>query len=283
MTRPSGIPCGACGGVADDPAGSIPFYLKSGEIDTRLWRCGRCGTYTREIDLDDPRLRGHFEVASYTDPQAEARLRDYRAGFFAYLQSLAEAAIGRSLHGLRVLDVGAAYGHFLDRLLADGAQGEGVEIVEALRAQMAARGLVVHATVPTAVTAPFDVIFAIDSLYYFNDPQEALAAIRRIISPEGRLIIRVTNRVWLLDWLRVAGVAIGRDRFGDAKCNFSPEGMALLLQRAGFEPTRLIWREKGKRGQGRLLRLYYTLSAWASEYLTLPIAPGMIFIARPRM
>jgi SAM-dependent methyltransferase len=266
---------------AGEYVGTIPFYLKSGEIDTSLWYCQQCGTYTRDADFEDPTICGHFEVASYTDPAAEERLRQIRSGYFSYLAALLEEHGGRSLRGLRILDVGTAFGHFLERLRDVGAEPEGVEIVERLRQLATQRGLTVHSQIPGAEGGTFDVITAIDSLYYAHDPLALLERLRTLLRPGGFLVIRVANRAWLLDMLRVVGSSIGRDRFGDAKFNFSVHGIAFLLERAGIRAERIVWLERGKADPRAFMRMYYRVSAFLSEYLSLRVSPGMIVVARP--
>lgn len=272
--------CCACGRLADDLAGTIPFYLPDRDIDTELWRCGDCGTYTRDIDLDDPAMKCHFDVASYTDANSEPRLRQIRSGYFVYLSQQLQKHLQRPLSSSRVLDVGTAYGHFLERLKADGALAEGVEIVTQLRKSATERGLVVHESIPIRPGLLFDAVTVIDSLYYTNNPLKSLQQIRGLLNPSGCLLLRVANRTWLLDLLRTIGIEIHHDRFGDAKYNFSPEGVVRLLTHAGFRVEELIWNEEGKADPRSLIRMYYRMSPLLCKYLSFHIAPGMLVVAR---
>jgi SAM-dependent methyltransferase len=275
-----GTTCGACGCHADEWIGLIPFYLPDHDIDTQLWRCLGCGTYSRHIDLDDPALRRHFDVASYTSAEREARFRSVRTGYFVYIAELLEQSLDRPLKGARILDVGTAYGHFLELLNERGAIPEGVEIVAALRARGAERGLVVHDRIPDSPHQKYDAVTVIDSLYYTNDPLATLQRIRGVLAPRGSILIRVTNRIWLLDLLHTLGVAINRDRFGDAKYNFSPGGMLQLLDRAGFRVEYMIWEERGKADPRWMIRWYYKISELLCRYLSLRVTPGMLIVAR---
>lgn len=273
--------CGGCGLSVGEPVGVIPFYLPGREIHTPIWRCSECGTYIRDVDLSNPELLRHFEVASYTDLNAEHRIRAVRAGFFEYVLELLRAHLGRPLTGLRVLDFGCAYGHLLERLRDLDIPAEGVEVVRALRETVRQRGLTVHAQPPQPGTATFDIVVAIDSLYYTNDPAGTLKHLRALLAPDGCLLIRVPNRTWLLDLLRHAGFAIGNEWFGDAKHNFSIEGTLSLLRRAGFQVAEVHWSESGKADPRPVIRLYYKVASLMSEYLSLRITPGMIVLARP--
>lgn len=274
------IACGACGHPTSEQVAILPFYLPDRDIETPIWRCAECGTYSRDINLDDPALKRHFDVASYTDPATEERFRSVRAGYFVYLSHILKSRLNAPLNGLRVLDVGTAYGHFLEQLKSDGALVEGVEIVAALRHRADERGLTVHEGIPDGTSARFDAVTVIDSLYYTNEPLASLVSMRALLAPGGLLLVRVANRTWLLDLLRSVGVTIHRDRFGDAKYNFSPEGIVLLLTRAGFSVEDVIWNEKGKADPRWLIRQFYRLTPLLSAYLSLHVTPGMLLIAR---
>jgi SAM-dependent methyltransferase len=273
--------CGGCGHTEGEVIGEIPFYLPGHDIQTHIWRCTECGTYTRDVDLANPELQRHFEVASYTDLSAEHRIRAIRSGFFEYILGILRSNLGRPLTGSRVLDFGCAYGHFLERLRDLDIPAEGVEVVRALRETVRQRGMTVHAQPPQPGSATFDVIVAIDSLYYTNDPAATLRHLRALLLPEGCLLIRVANRTWLLDLIRHAGLAIGNDRFGDAKYNFSVSGTFSLLRRSGFQVVEVYWSEKGKADPRPVIRLYYKIAAFLSEYMSLKVTPGMIVLARP--
>lgn len=273
--------CGGCGSSAGEPVGAIPFYLPGRDILTPIWRCNECGTYIRDVDLSNPELQRHFDVASYTDLDAEHRIRAIRAGYFEYVLQLLQDHLDRPLTGLRVLDFGCAYGHFLERLRDLSIPAEGVEVVRALRETVRQRGMTVHAQPPQPGSATFDIVMAIDSLYYTNDPASTLEQLRALLAPNGCLLIRVANRAWLLDLMRHAGLAIGNDRFGDAKFNFSIPGTMCLLRRAGFQVTEVHWSERGKADPRPLIRMYYKTASRLSEYMSLRITPGMLVLARP--
>ncbi len=91
--------------------------------------------------------------------------------------------------------------------------------------------------------------------------------------------MRVTNRVWYLDFLRALGVALHRDRFGDAKFNFSPAGTVRMIERAGFRPREVIWVEKGKADPRLHIRVFYKVAGLLSEYMSLHWTAGILLFA----
>ena len=280
-TERSGVVCGACGEMADDRVGTIPFYLKSGVIQTRLWKCRSCGTYIRDTNYDTPSIREHFEVASYTDPRTEVTWRRLRVGLFRHILSIAESHIGRPYSGMRTLDIGTAFGILLEMLRDAGAQPEGVEIVAALRELARHRGLVVHATLDQLPVGSYQLITAIDSFYYMNDPRATLLRVKELMAEDGILIMRLTNRTWYFDATRALGRRISSARFDDIKFNFSIEGAQRLLERSGYRIENFYWSDKGRGDSRPLAAIYYRVSPFLSRHLSLRITPGMIIVARP--
>jgi SAM-dependent methyltransferase len=280
-TPSSGIPCGACGEWADEPAGRIPFYLKTGSIDTVIWKCKQCGTYVRETDYENPTIRAHFDITSYTDPATELYWRDIRTGLFKYVIELSSVHLGRNLHGIRSLDLGTAFGILLELLAESGAEPEGVEIVETLRARAHARGLLVHRDLNSLPAQSYDLVTAIDSFYYMNDPCATLMRLKELLKADGLLVMRLTNRTWFFDVSRMLGIGITAARFDDIKFNYSIHGAIALLERSGFWVEQIYWADQGRGDVRPLAKAYYRFSPILAEYLTLRISPGMILVARP--
>ena len=98
----------------------------------------------------------------------------------------------------RALDVGCAFGHLGERLLALGYDEVwGVEPV-ATAAEAAATRLtrVIHGrfTDPAVdAGAPYDLIVFADSLEHMADPWDALRRARSLLSPTGQLLVSVPN------------------------------------------------------------------------------------------
>lgn len=94
--------------------------------------------------------------------------------------------------GRRVLDVGCATGEFLDAMRAAGWIVAGVEPAPWAADRALARGLPVwRATLRRSALpqASFDVVTMWDVIEHLSDPRDDLAAVRRALRPDGRLIL----------------------------------------------------------------------------------------------
>lgn len=273
--------CGACGGIANDHAGHVSFYLKSGARTADVWRCPHCGTYIQDADFDSLEIRGHFEVASYTNPSELERWRRLRADFFVYLIDLAELHLGHSLQGRQCLDFGIAYGIMLDMFRERGARADGVETVPALRKSAQARGFVVHEDVYNLPRQAYDLITAVDSFYYIQDPERGLLSMRQAMKDDGLLLMRLANRTPYFNFRRRLRLPIHEKRFGDLKYFYTMAGVQALLSRTGFELQKVYWHDRGRRDPRFFESIYYKLSPMMNLLLTSKISPGMIILARP--
>jgi hypothetical protein len=183
--------------------------------------------------------------------------------------------------GRRALDIGIAYGIMMDLLREEGAEPEGVEIVEALRDAVRERGFVVHDSIDRTSGHRYDLVFAIDSFYYINDPGLALATIRNLMVSDGVLALRLANRAWYFDLMRRLGREIAGKRFGDLKYFYTERGARLLLARTGFQVERIYWTDRARRDPRLPESIFYKLAPLANYLLPVKISPGMLIIARP--
>jgi SAM-dependent methyltransferase len=276
-----GVECGACGKWASELAGRVNFYLRDDQVERSVWKCNECGTYIQDADFDDPIIRGHFDVASYTSLHELERWRPLRAGLFQHILDLAREHLGRELTGVHTVDFGIAYGIMLDMLRDAGAIAEGVETVEALRRSVRARGFVVHEDVYTLPRDSYGLVTAIDSFYYINNPARALSSVRESLKTDGILIMRLANRTPYFNIRRRLGMQIPQKRFGDLKYFYSPNGVERLLSRTGFRIECIDWTDKGRRDPRFWESIYYTLSPIANRVSPVKISPGMFIVARP--
>ena len=273
--------CRVCSNPHQIRIGDLPLYVPGGQAPSDLLRCKNCGTWARSVNFADPEIQKHFNVTSYTVPEREEQMRSARAEFFRSIIDLASRWIKAPTTGPQVLDIGAAYGHLIDLYSETGAECAAVELVDQLRERLLAKGYAAYKT-PQEIPAyaRFDVITAIDSFYYFEQPEELLRALRPHLKSEGVLIVRLANRTPVFRLLQILGRPISRDLFGDVKHNFTYGGIRLLLEKTGYRIERVVLTEKGKKGMPFPKWLYYKLSPAISRITGLKLTPGMILVCR---
>ena len=190
---------------------------------------------------EDPR---YHESAYFDEPDPRSpELRIFRRG----LDDL--AALVRPG---RLLDVGCARGVFLALARDAGWHAEGVELSPTHVAQARGRGFTVwegdFLTAPLAAGA-FAAITMWDFLEHVNDPQAVLATARRLLAPDGVLLVFTIDSSSLFN---LAGDVLFRASRGRmtrplellyaARHNyyFTPSSLERLLSESGFVAER--WR-----------------------------------------
>lgn len=154
-------------------------------------RCPDC----RQVFVS-PRLAGHAQAAVYEDPAyfdegiyaggnrlAASLQRSWTRGRLGVI----EAAVGGATGGLRLLEIGCAYGHFLSAARDGGFAVHGLEFSPAAAEQARSRGL--HVEQGRLEDLPereaFDVVCFWDVLEHVPDPPGFLEAVRGVTRPGG--------------------------------------------------------------------------------------------------
>ncbi len=267
-----------CDALAEQ-VGTSPYETDSATwVDAPVLECRTCDIYFRV--LDDNTRKQHFRSASYVQLDRERAIWNERHGFLSYILDLTEHRLGKS--GAKLLDIGCSYGHLLELAVKNGFHSEGVEINQDLVAYCLRRGLVVWTSIESA-SQPVDAITLIDSLYYVPRPVEFMRELGRALSPAGVVVLRVTNRNWLIQ-AKAAMLGIYDFRpLGDAEISYSVHGICRLLRRAGLVTTDIL----PDSGRGKCMKLKQRLiyaSTCAATNMTLRnlyVSPGIIVIARP--
>jgi 2-polyprenyl-3-methyl-5-hydroxy-6-metoxy-1,4-benzoquinol methylase len=143
-------------------------------------RCEACGAWASDLPV------GGHEVDSDTRVAGYEALR--RENFRVILDRLAAR---RALGGLQVLDVGSAYGWFLDEAAKAGAEATGVEPDERVAARSLGEVRVGRFPDVLAPGDRFDVIAFNDVLEHIPDVRGALQACRTHLRPGGLLSLNI--------------------------------------------------------------------------------------------
>ena len=182
-------PCPACGA---EMAERLAPWLR---------HCRACGLWRSRL-ADNDRLQAG---AALDETRRVAALEGLRRANHRRLLAALRAA--GPLAGLRLLDVGCAYGWFLEEARAAGMDGVGLEPDVSIAAQAAARGLHVRVGYfpeDLGEDERFDVVVFNDVLEHLYELDAALGACRRLLDPGGRVAVSAPDSGGAL--FRLAGV-----------------------------------------------------------------------------
>lgn len=270
-------PCPACGANSAIPVGTLPLG-HGGAIRTAISECSHCHTFWR-APPEEADLLSHLSNAGYTADARRDAMRAARRPLFMQVGRIAEGARGRWPTRPAVLDVGCAHGHLLDHFSEKGFSCTGVEPVARLRPHLEGRGIAVHARLDDVEPdRPFNLITFIDTLYYFDMPGAALARALTLLSRDGIIVVRITNRTPFLRLMR-----LWRDRpvfrrvFGDQLVALSHRGFLTMVQRAGGRLQTSYFYESRK-FHGVADRLLYRGLGVAAALTRLPVSPGIVYV-----
>jgi SAM-dependent methyltransferase len=233
--------------TAGCPLCSRPEQLDLAEYQGKfLKRCLHCGASYVFPQPSPTEVAAHFQEDCADD---QYLARKFELNRERVLSRVADY-IQHDRSGGAILDVGCATGLFLVRFFRSPAwQASGLELTPTAAKKAAAKGVRVFCgDVHQAKFAvdSFDVITVLDALYYFPDPCRDLAGLRRVLRPDGLLIIELplaTSRIWRTS--RPLGRLLSGSRrplleSSDHLFYFTPKSMSLLLERCGFQVQAIV-------------------------------------------
>jgi 2-polyprenyl-3-methyl-5-hydroxy-6-metoxy-1,4-benzoquinol methylase len=197
-------------------------------------RCEHCGSWAAELPVGGSEVESETRVAGY-----EALRRENTRAVLERLGRL------RPVRGARLLDVGSAYGWFLEEAVTQGADALGIEPDENVAAR--SWGEVRVGRFPDALVPGerFDVIAFNDVLEHIPDVRGALEASRAHLQPGGLLSVNIPTADGLafrsagsLAAVRIAGPYRRLWQYGLASPHlhyFSTEALVDLIGDCGME------------------------------------------------
>lgn len=215
-----------------------------GRLEPWLACCRACGLWRSSLGSADGRLQ---DSAALDEERRQSGLAAVRAANIRITLDL--LARDRPLRGLRLLDVGCAYGWFLAEAKQAGMDGTGIEpdpeIAEAARRL----GLDVRTGYFPEAVGPgetFDVVSFNDVLEHLADLDGILEACRTILAPGGLLVVSAPSSEGVLYRIATllarlgARAPLGRlwqEGFPSPHLSyFSPGSLDRLMARHGLQP-----------------------------------------------
>lgn len=180
--------------------------------DFQILRCESCGLGSADPIPSRETLARFYADAYYAGEQETGYATDYehleiglKKMYGAFLDR-AERLRGRTGFD-RVLDVGCAYGFFLDVIEQRYAPSHcvGVDVSPEAGERAAERGREFHAGFFEDVELPdaaFDLIFMGDAIEHVHDPSQVADKLVRVLAPGGVLLLTTVDfGSWLARWL----------------------------------------------------------------------------------
>jgi 2-polyprenyl-3-methyl-5-hydroxy-6-metoxy-1,4-benzoquinol methylase len=179
--------CPVCGG--DD---AEPFCRRPDDLE--VVRCRAC-EMMYVLEVPDEAALGAF-YARYAEWKGYERVAQPPRWWRVPLDAMRDANVRileetGGLAGRRVLEIGASYGQFLERVRWKGARVEGVELDQAARAFLTSREIVAYDQIPAGER--YDVVCAFQLLEHLSDPQALAKQIAAALDRDGRLLLGVPN------------------------------------------------------------------------------------------
>jgi len=292
MTTHSNRSCPICGKSDSVKVyGKQNYLVSTGGVWSLIFHCKKCDFNFRDFGRPLSEVPSHFKVAPYSKDEVEQRWLKRREGFYRFLLDL----LSRPSQDKSLLDIGCAFGHFLDCAAERGYRPFGTEVSEEMAQLLRKRREYPVSSRPLhdlqLSEKQFDVVALIDSFYYFEDPLETMRCCYNLLKPGGELIMRVTNRNGLASLYKLLSSCCKFWQRGivempfwttdDAISCHSRRSLTNVMEKTDFRIKTLICIEKGKEIESLGMKSFYfltnLLALLTNEKICL--TPGIICLA----
>lgn len=259
----------------------------------RLLRCGRC-----HVAFLDPQPTLDTLTEDFVDHHLTSEDRLHQL-FSSRRESTLVAVAKHMSRGVReqtrILDVGCAGGHFLERfLLGRHWQRFGAEPSRFASDIAARKGIEMYQGMFASLNLPveyFDVISMLDVLYYFPEPERELRLARKALKPTGALWVQVPlgeTEIWRNSSpiVRALGMS-SRSLFASMHLYyFNLHSLSYILKKSGFEIAEVFPLPPNRQPNfynNLLYQCYYALSQlfWAVSLHQVNLGPSVLIKATP--
>ena len=212
---------------------------------TYVLRCIACGTLLRNPQPSSEELTKRYQLDRYEQSELEELLRCQRGLFREKKFDLPQ--------GARIFELGSFVGAFLEWAEEQGWNGIGIDIGNDTSAFCRARGL--HVTQGelsncSIEQASADAFFIWNTFDQLGDPLSTLRIVRRLLRPNGVLVIRVPNGAFESAALQARANSKWRDAILTAQAfnnfltfpyvtGYTPSSLRKMLEAAGFSVKRI--------------------------------------------
>jgi len=236
----------------------------------QLRRCVHCGASFVLPQPEPSAITAHFE-GSQTLCEADLDTK-FERNREPVLARVADFIQKRKREGF-ILDVGCATGFFLARFFPKTKwQVWGIELSRQAAGKAVRKGIRVHQGNIYEANFPdgfFDVVSVIDTFYYFLKPQLELAEFRRVLKPDGMLVLELplgASRVWRTSnqlGKLLSGVHRQLIESSDHLFYYNPKSIRFFLEKYGFK-VQTILPLPGNRQEHFVRNLIYRVYSFVS-------------------
>lgn len=146
-----------------------------------------------------------------------------------------------------LLDIGAAYGNFMELALKAGWQVEGVELSDKMVQKVRRKGLTVYDKPIEDLdleSDSYEAITAYEVLSQMKTPKKAMVEVYKILKPQGIFLIREFNSTFHIKLLGLWNMKLfsffNLQPGVTHNFNFNKQSLLVLLRNAGFRGIKII-------------------------------------------
>lgn len=279
--------CPACGTGLHQARPAWSFVNARGQT---MWKqCHSCRSYFMDAPYDLSAEVSHTRTMTWGDAEQGARLNVFKQRM--YRSVLGQLTARMNPRGRALLDVGCAYGGFLETASAAGFEVWGLDIVPEAIEYVTQRGL--QAQCCGSVRdfrlreEGFDVISVLDANIYWPNQLAELQEVSRRLNPGGILVMRVVDKSWMASmgrWLQKLSPTRGeqflRRAVNDHRFSMPVSSLLSVLGQCGFDVIQATPRGAIHSDDTSLaVKLSFTLGIAVWETLGWFFAPGAVVVA----
>ncbi len=234
------INCNLCGGTKQKELFDLnPF---------KLVQCGDCGLNYVSPRYTEDRVLKLYDDSYFTNPGFFSGDSSRIYGYSDYgegrdnVETMYRKIVWRMEKFVkpgRLLEIGSAYGYFLNQARKKGWEVSGIELSSNARTACESE----FGIRPFAGTLnefepsdQFDSIVFFDVLEHMHDPVKTLQSINAMLKPKGLLVLAVPNSAsWVLRFLGARWEDLQRANSGEHLYFFNSETLSRILEKTGFE------------------------------------------------
>jgi 2-polyprenyl-3-methyl-5-hydroxy-6-metoxy-1,4-benzoquinol methylase len=278
--------CSACGST---DSLELPICFSPSNRGEQYWRqCRRCRAFFSTQPYDLSAEIKHTEQMAWGDSQMGIQLNAYKQRLYQKSLKLIASHLPAPA---RLLDVGCAYGGFMQAAQQCGYQVCGYDIVPTAVAYVRSLGLEVYqcssaAAFSERVKQPFDGAVCLDVNCYWHDQRSELAHLKSMLHQGGYLLMRVVDKLFALGIkLAILNKPLGR-RLMRAATNDHRHSMPVrshlrLLEELGYRVLYVSSRDALHSDQAKFsVKLAFELGHLAQRLFGAYLAPGALILAQ---